>query len=257
MKFLILLLPILAFAEPTQYSIYSNYYLENFRSHFINPGRLNETPNMIYALTEGEAGFKKDNVLVAVDRENIYGGVQLTDEVGIEGFISPLNGEGIDSWGAKFGFNLRGSYSFYLGFTDSNEDDLMPITGFETAAYSGILFGEYEGQFTSVKSYRFLVGWAKIYENLFGDLVYSQYNTDIRALDLTVGGRAPLIGKLNGVAAVTKELFWSKDLKAKIGAEFKPNEKLEFDIAAQFLALGAESPKYADFNLEAAIKYFF
>jgi len=39
--------------------------------------------------------------------------------------------------------------------------------------------------------------------------------------------------------------------------EFKPNDKLEFDIAGAFLALDNDDPKYADFNLEAAIKYFF
>jgi len=258
MKFLLLLLPLLAFAEPTEYSLYSNYYLENFRSHFINPGRLTETPDMIYVLSEGEAGFKSSDLLLAVDRENLYGGYQLTEEFGIEGFISPFNGEGIDSWGAKFGVNLAGSSAFYLGFTDSDETDFTPITGFELGAYDGILFGEYEGQFVSVENYRFLIGWAKVYENIFGDLTYSQFNSDIKALDLTVGGRAPLVeGKLNGTAAVTKELFWSKDLNAKIGLEFKPNDKLEFDIAGAFLALDNDDPKYADFNLEAGIKYNF
>jgi len=253
---LMLLLSLPIFAEDI--GSFTNYYLKGKKAHFINPARLDELePNQIYVESIGEVGFKKDSLFLGADKETLTAGYQLTENAGIEAFGSIFNGKGVENYGLTFGVNMEENYNFYLGFEDAKEGKIVPHFGLGVEAYGGALFAEYTGQVHSPKEYNWLVCYGKLYKNIIGDLTYTDNDAKQRTLGVTIGGKAHLFERLVGTAAITKELFFTKELKASTELQWFPDNKLEIYLINNFMAFGHDDPKYADFDINVGVGYCF
>jgi len=237
-------------------SKYGDYYMESFKAHYINPAALSDMGNEIYAESKGEIGYKYDDLFIGATKKKFTLGYQVNDFVGVEAFISAKNGKGVESYGATLGVFNRGEYGFYTGFSDFKEGCLTPKVGFSAGAFSGILFGEYKGQYISPDDYSFLIGWAKIIENFHGDLTYGQTNSKKRSLLATIGGRTWVLKDLMGYAALSKEIYFKEDIKAKVGLELYATPRVLFGLTHDLTAFSMKHPKYSDFDVNLLVKYF-
>ena len=251
---LILLLSLPIFAE--EIGDFTNYYLKGRKTHFINPGRLDETQDQLYVESKGEVGFKKDNYFLGATGERLSAAIMPVDNFGLSAFISAFNGEGIEKYGARFGTNLAENYNFYLGFTDGKEQKFVPHFGLGLEVFKGALFLEYTGQIASPDEYSYKAGWGKVYDNMFGDLTYASDNFKNRALAITVGGKSHLFERLIGTAAISKELYFTKELKASTHLQWFPTNRLELYLINNFMAFGLADPKYGDFDVNVGLSYY-
>ena len=251
---LILLLSLPIFAE--EIGDFTNYYLKGRKTHFINPGRLDETQEQLYVESKGELGFKKDNYFLGATGERLSAAIMPVDNFGLSAFISAFNGEGIEKYGARFGTNLAENYNFYIGFEDEKHGKFIPHFGLGLEVFTGALFLEYTGQLSHAENYSYLAGWGKIYDNMFGDFTYSADNLENRSLQITIGGKAHLFERLIGTAAISKELYFTKILKASTHLQWFPSNRLEIYLINDFMAFGKTDPVYADFKINLGVAYY-
>jgi len=255
MKYLILLLLTLpTFAE--EVGDYTNYYLKGRKTHFINPGRLDEITDQLYVESKGEVAFKKNDYLIGATQEKVFGAIMPTENIGLEAFISAFNGEGIEKYGATIGTNLAENYNFYIGFEDGKEIKFTPHFGLGLEVFKGALFLEYTGQIFSPEEYSYKAGWGKIYDNIFGDLTYEADNFKNRSLQVTIGGKSHIFERLIGTAAISKELYFTKELKASTHLQWFPTNKLEIYLINNFMAFGSPDPSYSDFEVNVGLAYY-
>jgi hypothetical protein len=260
MKTLILnlILIVSAFASIAEYSAKSqppdgSFYLEGDRQHFRHPAKLADMADMIYLESENEAGYKNNNYLMAVTEKQLVGALMLDELIGIEGYFSALNGEGVKSYGLTLGTSMSG-YNFSFGFVDGDGMDFTPKMNFSLDAYDGTIFGEYLGQIVSVPTYEFTVGYGKVIEDFFGDITYNQKD-DLKYLSATIGGKKWILERLAGVASAKKEVFFTGQTKVSAGLVWYPTNKIELGASHSLTAFSKDKPNFSDFDLILSASY--
>jgi hypothetical protein len=244
-----------------------SFYLSDDMNSFFNPGAIKNNANVISFSSDKFASYKEESFQVGVGRSfldySLVEGGFLLGEIGIEAFVG-LGEEKVNLYGGTVGVS-DSEYGFKVTMANDvlKDNSFFFSTSLTFPFYEMILNLKYYNMENTADDSTFEMALAKVMKmkmvTVFGDVTYDVIHGK-DSLVLTAGAytEADLFKMKHCFKASLNKSIWFEDsLKVNAGVTSELSEYLDLDLAVTFDALDNTSPKYEDFDLKAALSYYF